>query len=77
MKSNLGYNGLLVACSLAGMGEKETGLVLEGVGFEMDPGDLKRSRRRASVWTQALFERAITPEEFEEEMRLEMSAKYG
>ena len=73
MKGNLGYNGLLVACGLAGMTDKETRLVLEDAGFEMDSSDLKRCKRRATVWTQALFERSITPAEFEEEMHSAMS----
>ena len=74
MDSNTGYQGLLVACGLAGMTEKETRIVVEAAGFELNPEDVKRTRRRAGVWTRALFDRSITPGEFEEEMHEAMSA---
>ena len=74
MNGNIGYQGLLVACGLAGMNEKETRVVLESAGFSLESGDMKRSRRKAETWTRALFERSITPNEFEEEMHEAMSA---
>ena len=69
MGEHVGRNALLLACSMAGMSEKEISIVVTEAGLgPPDKTDVKTAARRARVWTNALFERSITPGEFEEEM---------